>query len=160
MKNHFKILKADIKRELASLESLKLELAKVYPKSIELSIKIRTTAGILHDFYTGIEKIFQRIATEMDGEIPKGEDWHIDLLKRMAISLPQIRPEVIGEKLARELEEYLRFRHLFRNIYGFGLRWERIDTLAKALPKILKKFEAALQKFFQFLDKLSKNMPK
>ncbi|WP_176229572.1 hypothetical protein [Candidatus Hakubella thermalkaliphila] len=48
-------------------------------------IFVRATGSILHDFYCGAEKIFQRIAVEVDGELPKGEDWHTELLKRMTI---------------------------------------------------------------------------
>ena len=32
---------------------------------------IRAAGSILHDFYTGIEKIFQEIARRLDGGLPK-----------------------------------------------------------------------------------------
>lgn len=161
MKNHFQLLKADIKRELDSLNNLKAELQQTLSVALgdqPLFMKVRTTGSILHDFYSGIEKIFQRVALEIDGEIPKGEDWHVDFLKRMSADIPQVRQAVITRKLADELEEYLRFRHLFRNIYGFELRWERCEALAKKVPDILQKFTSELEDFFRFLDTLGENV--
>jgi len=69
------------------------------------------------------KKIFSQIAIKIDQDLPAGEGWHIQLLKRMTIPIEGIRPQVIDEKLENDLEEYLRFRHLFRNIYGFELKW-------------------------------------
>ena len=79
MKNHFQLLKADIKRILDNLNNLKEEIKQTLSESLAPPpfMKIRTTGSILHDFYSGIEKILQRIALEIDGEIPKGEDWRI-----------------------------------------------------------------------------------
>ena len=38
-----------------------------------------------------------------------------------------------AETLKSSLAEHLRFRHLFRNIYGFDLKWERCQPLAERL---------------------------
>ena len=48
------------------------------------SVEIRAEGSILHDFYCGIEKIFERIALSIDKSFPKGEDWHTELLLQMA----------------------------------------------------------------------------
>jgi hypothetical protein len=92
-------------------------------------LETRADGSVLHDFYSVIEKIFKRIAARIDRDVPSGEDWHTDLLIRMAIFLDSIRPNVISENLKEQLAEYLRFRHLFRNIYGFELKWEKCKTL-------------------------------
>ena len=74
--------------------------------------------SILHDFYTGIEQLLEHIASELDGEIPVGADWHSQLLGRMTSEIESVRPAVLGSDLADALRPYLRFRHLFTNIYG------------------------------------------
>jgi hypothetical protein len=86
---------------------------------------------ILHDFYTGLETVFEKIARETKEGLPTGEAWHRDLLNVMSLDIPEMRPPVISRSLARELYEYLRFRHLFRNIYVYELSWERMKLLAK-----------------------------
>ncbi|MCX5643956.1 MAG: hypothetical protein NTZ17_04625 [Phycisphaerae bacterium] len=51
----------------------------------------------LHGFYGGLERIFERIATVVDGARPSGEHWHQALLRQMAEEMPGVRPAVISE---------------------------------------------------------------
>jgi len=39
-------------------------------------IETRAAGSILHDFYGGVEKVFERIAIHIDDRLPKGDDWH------------------------------------------------------------------------------------
>ena len=80
-------------------------------------------ASVLHDFYSGVERVFERIAVELDGELPRGGDWQSQLLNRMEEEVEGVRPRVLTSDLAERLRPFLRFRHLFRNIYGGQLRW-------------------------------------
>ncbi|MBI5407066.1 MAG: hypothetical protein HZA18_05160 [Nitrospirae bacterium] len=50
-------------------------------------------------------------------------------------------------------DEYLSFRHVFRNIYGFELKGERIDYLAKKFDKVVDRFIEEASKFLSFLNK-------
>ncbi len=144
----FAALKADIERELQNLERLTLELDTILATTSENTvIKVRAAGSVIHDFYTGVEKIFRRIATRVDQDLPTAEDWHVQLLQRMSVPLEEIRPQVIDEPMERNLEEYLRFRHLFRNIYGFELEWERCQPLAERLARDLWRSERANRLF-------------
>jgi len=100
MKNSLLLLKKDITFDLKNLERLKEETDDVFklPNSF---YKTRALAGILHDFYSGIEKIFLKIATRIDSDAPVGSDWHITLLKRMTYSIDGVRPAVINDDLAK-----------------------------------------------------------
>ncbi|MEE4356339.1 MAG: hypothetical protein V2I97_07700 [Desulfococcaceae bacterium] len=60
----------------------------------------------LHSFYTGVESIFEDIARNLDGEMPKGSEWHKGLLLQMSAEIPGIRPKVIQTKSRHCLEEY------------------------------------------------------
>ena len=51
----------------------------------------------LHGFYNGLERIFDLIATSVDGARPSGEHWHQMLLQQMTIEVPKVRPAVISE---------------------------------------------------------------
>ncbi len=147
----FARLKAEIAQELKKLEGLEHELT-----STDLvRSHPRIVGSILHDFYTGIERVFRRIAEEIDGGVPAGEGWHRALLEVMSLELEGVRPAVIGSRLMRKLDEYLRFRHLFRNIYGFELEPKRLKSLAQDLPQTLVAFKKAMDKFNQFLDELA-----
>jgi predicted nucleotidyltransferase len=86
-------------------------------------------ASYLHQFYTGCERIFERIAVSLDGGLPGGAFSHANLLAQMARELPGIRPAVLHEALWLRLQDYLAFRHFFRHAYGHTLEWARLRPL-------------------------------
>lgn len=155
--NRFLLLKADLQEELKNLERLKSELSQILdtltgePTFVEL----RAMGSILHDFYCGVEKVFKRIAINVDGGIPKGDAWHIELLNRMTMSIPEVRPCIISERLEEKLKELLMFRHLFRNIYGFELEWKKFKNLAESIGSIHKRIISDVEKFYEFIDSLA-----
>lgn len=108
-------------------------------------------ASILHDFYTGVEKVFISLARELDGYVPHAEGWHRLLLEQMSLSLPDKRPALINHELAGDLQEYLAFRHRFRNLYGFELEWSRMRELVVGLPDVLERFEMAIHMLLESL---------
>jgi hypothetical protein len=153
--DRFAALKADIDRQLQHLERLTLELNTVLAATRDIeTVRVRAAGSVIHDFYTGAEKIFRLIATRVDQDLPAGEDWHVRLLQRMAAQVEDIRPQVIDEVVESNLEEYLRFRHLFRNIYGFDLRWERCQPLAERLGETFNSLREQLDEFKVFLDSI------
>jgi len=70
----------------------------------------------LHGFYNGLERLFKRIATTIDGNLPQGENWHQVLLKQMETEVPGVRPAVISDETYQVLDGYRGFRHIVRNI--------------------------------------------
>ncbi len=116
------------------------------------TLELRGLGDILHDFYTGAERIFAKIAPELNGGVPAGLSWHHELLDNMTLELPGIRPAVIRRETARALDEFLRFRHLFRNVYGFELEWPRLRALARRVPKAWQLLKVDVEHFLSFLD--------
>lgn len=146
--NNFKVLEHAIKDELEKLKQLKKEkegLLKGRPSNYTL----RAGGSILHDFYTGIEKIFEDIAKEVDRRIPMGDGWHSELLHQMTLDIPGLRPPVITHHTEKKLREYLAFRHLFRKRYGFELDWLKIKKLLITLPGIISLIEKDIEIFFK-----------
>lgn len=47
--------------------------------------------------------------------------------------------------------ELLRFRHLFRNLYGFEIEWPRLRALLEKLPSTWSAVEEDLESFEAFL---------
>lgn len=111
----------------------------------------RAEGSILHDFYTGVEKIFREIAIKIDESLPKGDNWHIELLKSMATANEK-RDAVISQELMEKLKQYLGFRHLFRNIYGMELEWEKLKILLTNIREnIWKRFKVEINSFIKWL---------
>ena len=144
-------------QELDVLQKLTKNYKEFLKKSEENrdnSYNLRAFGLILHDFYTCIKKIFRNITMPIDDELPSGSSWHSDLLNRMNLFIPSIRKEVIDKNLKTSLFDYLRFRHIFRNVYGFELNWNKMEHLIINLDSIYQEFETQTHKFLQFLSEL------
>lgn len=131
-------LAAEIESELRNLDLLQEQCATA-PQADD-TFSLRARGSILHDFYNGIERVFVRIAEELNGGVPQGEQWHSQLMKDMSLEITGVRPAVIDAELARSLGEYRRFRHVFRNVYGFALEEQRIRPMEERLPAVLATF--------------------
>jgi hypothetical protein len=149
------ILEARLRQELQQLDKLSEEMKKALKpyqgKEIKNTIVLRALASMLHDFYTGVEKIFLNIAKEIDQCAPRSENWHRLLLEQMTLHLKDRRPVVIDKELAGDLLQYLAFRHRFRNLYGFDLEWERMKQPVKAMPDILHRLTVVINDFLNML---------
>jgi len=93
----------------------------------------------------------------VDGEVPKGQRWHTDLLAQMTTPLKEVRPKVISEKTKEDLKKLLAFRHLIRNIYTFQLDDELVLNLANKLSLISRKLVEELKDLTEFLKTAGEN---
>lgn len=66
---------------------------------------LKATAYDLHGFYGGLERIFEAVATTIDGSGPGGESWHRDLLQQMGREMVPERIKALVEKLPRLSDE-------------------------------------------------------
>lgn len=106
----------------------------------------------LHDFYSGLERVFRQIAAVVDRSVPSGAEWHRDLLQQMCIEIPGLRPAVLSTDTCIALEEFMRFRHVVRNVYAYQLDGERVQKLVHDGRTLLNHITAELQKFTTFIE--------
>lgn len=157
----YRILAERIRFELNNLEKVMLRgerAMNAYDKTAEnQDLFLDAIALSLHDFYTGLELIFSKIATVVDANIPAGREWHRDLLIQMGLELSATRPSVLSQKILENLDEYRRFRHVLRNVYSFDLEVTRIKPLIERLPDIFIQLKQELSDFSDLLDKISES---
>jgi len=112
-----------IRDELAEEKTVLIHVDRDWRKFVETGddAYLKATAYDLHGFYGGLERIFEAVATAIDGSVPGGESWHRDLLQQMGRELPGIRPALFSEETVSLMDEFRRFRHRIRNIYSFNL---------------------------------------
>ena len=108
------------------------------------------TAKKLAEVYSGIERIFEWIANEIDKQLPKGDRWHTDLLTQMAERRPE-RPPVITKDTQQKLGQLLRFRHKVNNIYGDELIYEKAEEHAKPIGDLFATVSKELDTLIAFL---------
>ena len=137
-----------IERELDNIEKLIKEIEQY---NNEPGAK-RLKGSILHDFYNSCERIFKWIARDINGDFNPTTQWHKELLFRMTVEIINVRPPVISEELAADLNEFLQFRHLFRNIYGFELKSDLLDHLVKKFKSTALKFSKETRDFLKALE--------
>ena len=151
------LLEVRLRKELGNLEKLVEELkitTKMRDPKVN-SMRLRACASILHDFYSGIEKMFINIARETDRTVPKDEGWHRELLEQMTLDIPVKRPAVISPDLALQLQQYLSFRHRFRNLYGYELEWGKMDELIVNMEPTLKRLKSSTENFLEILTQIA-----
>lgn len=107
----------------------------------------------LHGFYSGLEKIFELIATAIDNALPQGANWHKMLLNQMAAEVPSVRPPVISVNTRNELDEYRGFRHVVRNVYSFRFDPARLQNLMERLPVVFDRVRNELDSFLEHLGR-------
>ncbi|MBK7203054.1 hypothetical protein [Candidatus Amarolinea dominans] len=110
------------------------------------------SAPNLHGFYSGLERIFELIATTIDAAKPKGENWHQVLLRQMSVETSDLRPAVISQSTYHRLDGYRGFRHVVRHVYAYNFETTKIEKLVLDLPETLAQVPGEMLAFAEFLE--------
>ena len=110
-------------------------------------------AGLLESYYTCGETIFVRVSRFFENNIP-AEHWHKELLSRMSLEYPGIRPTVISNQTEIHLSELMRFRHFRRYYFGTAYDWKRIDELVARLDTLHPALMKELSDFLSWLESI------
>ncbi len=129
-----------------ALQNLK-DTPDQYRRSIEVEI-----SRYLYDFYKQLENIFEQIAQDVDKVVPKGKQWHKELLQQMSES-NTIRAPVLSQETYLELKKLLGFRHVFLYIYGKELDYEKMLINATLVNELFPNLSKELDVFIAFLRK-------
>lgn len=145
-------LEADIDR-LNTLESkyklVKAKLERITPDEFDLAalgFTISNLYGIMESYLTRIAKCFEN---QIDTA-----SWHRDLLRRMAIRVPDIRPAVLTPEQAYAVDQLRSFRHVFRHMYQQDLDPERLKLVDVRTPPAIEAFREAHHAFIEKLSEI------
>lgn len=144
-------LKRLIDRELGEIHMLldrSDNLLKTDPDTEPTFERLAALSQVLISFYTGLERIFERIARRIDHSLPQGERWHTDLLLQVARPTNE-RIALISEETRLSLREYLAFRHHSRHAYAHQLEWSRMKALVFQISDTWLQVHSEIQKFIE-----------
>ena len=142
---------AEITAETGNLDKIRQDLAAFRAAYTEMNpFLIRALGSLVADFYSGVERVLKIIAEELDGGLPKSENWHKQLLINANLAIAE-RPPVLSGRTVTALLPYLGFRHVFRNAYGFELDYDRMKQLEQRLPETLELFANDIHSFCAWL---------
>ena len=147
-------LAARIRDELAELDRVADRVAVGWSRALRNAddYYLDGVALNLHGFYSGLERIFELIATTIDAAKPKGENWHQVLLRQMSVETSGLRPAVISQSTYHCLDDYRGFRHVVRNVYAYNFETTKLEKLVTDLSATLAQVRVELLAFAEFLE--------
>ena len=143
-----------IRSEITELERVARRVQSGWQQARKLSddYYLDSVALNLHGFYSGLERLFELIATRIDDSLPQGANWHKELLAQMAVEVTSVRPAVISEKTLSDLEPFRGFRHIVRNVYTHRLMPELMSDLVAKIGSLFDGLQREMLAFASFLE--------
>ncbi len=118
-------------------------------------LDLMVLGGCLHGLYNAFEAYFLRVAKFFENNVDQ-ETWHRDLLDRMTLELPDIRPALLTDPdVAERIDELRKFRHLFRNLYRTRLKAPKLRIVYEAALDIVDDFLPMHRAFCSWLRSLA-----
>lgn len=119
----------------------------VYDKRFVFALKTQ-------QFYTALEDLFKQIAKSFENHIDNLQSFHKELLIRMNIEVPKIRPAVLSTKSFLLLDKLRAFRHFIRHAYDCELDKEELRQIQDRLELEFLLVELELNQFRTFIQEL------
>lgn len=111
----------------------------------------------LHNLYNAFEGYFFRVAKFFENNVTD-LTWHKALLERMTLHIEGIRPALLDQTISLRIEELLKFRHVYRNIYKSPLVPAKVEFANQAAVNLAADFKAHHELFLGFLQNLIKEL--
>jgi len=110
------------------------------------------SAYLMHNLYNAFEDVFKEISVCFENNVERSSGFHKNILLRMKISIPGIRPEILSEESYLLLNELLGFRHVFRHAYNYNLEPGRLQQLREKILKGRDGIEKDMEIFRKHLE--------
>ena len=120
-------LAAVIERDLLAITTIEQHAAELTGGSMQRA-QLDSLGFALHNIYNALENSFTQISLSFENHVRDRVRWHRELLDKMFLDLPPLRPAVLANESRPVMADLLGFRHLFRHAYEFAL--EEGKTLA------------------------------
>ncbi len=86
--------------------------------------------------YNALEQMMERVARAFENQIDNRSGWHRELVRRLSLAIPGVRPPLFPPALLPELQELRAFRHVFRHAYDLPLQAARLEPLVDAAQRV------------------------
>ncbi len=151
------VLKRELENDLAALERIyrRIALSPDRVGALEASDPaVAATAFEIHNYYSVSENLMRRVAVAFENALEPSE-WHKQLLSRMSLEIPGVRPALLGHELRDLLGELRKFRHFFRNVYDRVLDPKKVAANLEILRSAHELWGEAIRRFVSWLDDLA-----
>lgn len=112
----------------------------------------------LHSAYGVLENYFLRVSKFFENALP-ADRWQKSLVEKMALEIPGVRPALLtAEPSKRRALELLKFRHLFRNMYGEDLDPVKTAAVQQAATEFAELFSKSHVAFVEKLRAIGEEL--
>ena len=147
---------SDAGQALGAIEaSFRRFLLEDLPEIGKRDVTASRLCDILEHYYTCAETIFLRVSRFFENDLAP-QKWHQDLLDKMRLEVPGIRPAVLGQRTHELLQSLLRFRHFRRYYFSLSYDWGDLDLLGTKLEELLPLLRADLDTLSAFVAALNR----
>ena len=154
MKDQYKELKEDVLDEERAIEETleRLSIVRNQFSAQEKDYSVEPAMGTyLMNFYNGVENIIKRISKGYYLTMPKGANWHKELLI-LSANPPQGKIPLFSQNIVEKLNPYRNFRHRFVSGYGFQLKAEKMLELVDNIEPLWSEIKLAISNFWKKLN--------
>ena len=150
-KENLAILAGYLYNQKNVIQRLMAEIAVTHPDNRE---KISHLGYLLHNLYGALEDLFQEVARTFENRVEDPSRYHRELLKRMALEIPGIRPALLSPGGHALLNELRGFRHVFRHAYDYELSAEKLKALREKMVAQWGLVDRDVEGFRNFLQQV------
>ena len=97
--------------------------------------------------YNALEQMAARIAKGFENQVSDRTGWHVELIRRLSLAIPGVRPVLFPPEMRADLQELRGFRHVFHHAYDLVLDSGRLAPLLDAANRVATALPAAVQQF-------------
>jgi len=151
MNDKLLLLKASLENDEKEIVLIYTALVQREQNSLVGQDKAILLGYYLHNLYTAFENVFKTIASTFENEVHDLSQWHTELLRRMTLDIPGLRPRFVSPEAYDLLDELRRFRHVFRSAYTMTLDLERLAVVLKKAHDLERIYPQDFKQFGDFL---------
>ena len=109
--------------------------------------RLASAGHYLSRFFNIVEQMSLRVAKAFENNIDDEKGWHSELIRRMTLTLPGIRPALLTAEMARCLQHLRGFRHIFTHAYDLDLDPAQLTLQLGYMDGVLQELPVAARKF-------------
>jgi len=144
-KGNFVILKAEVEAQLKEIEGVYARLEE--RKRKRGAAAVESMGYQLHNLYCAFEDLFKIIADGFENHIQDKSKYHVELLKRMAVSIKGVRPALLSHESFILLDNLRAFRHFFRHAYSHELDARKVRIVLEDASRLKGIYQKEVNSF-------------
>ena len=103
-------------------------------------------------FFNVVEQMGLRVAKAFENHIDDERGWHSQLVHRLGLVVPGIRPALYSSEVATALHDVRGFRHVVTHAYDLELDPERISIVLRHAEKVASLLPGLVEAFFNGVE--------